>query len=90
MRGARNVRLSSFSDSSRPSPENSIAGVMLGFLTPTEAADGTPLCVEELTGAAGDVWLMDLCCLHSVATNAGDAPRLMLGTGLHHFGKRSA
>lgn len=42
------------------------------------AQDGDiELQVIELTGAPGDVWLMDLRVLHSLSPNATDQPRLM-------------
>lgn len=36
------------------------------------------VCVVEMTGAAGDVYFMDLRILHNVAPNARPKPRLML------------
>lgn len=36
------------------------------------------LKVVELTGKPGDVWVMDLRVLHSVAPNAADRPRIMV------------
>ena len=44
---------------------------------PTGVVDGVPLRVVELTGAPGDVWLVDLLALHAGAPNAADRPRLM-------------
>jgi hypothetical protein len=44
---------------------------------PSGAVGDVPLEVMELTGAPGDVWLMDLRVLHSAAPNAADRPRLM-------------
>ena len=39
--------------------------------------DGGELEVVEMTGAAGDAWLMDLRLLHSAAPNAAPTPRMM-------------
>lgn len=36
------------------------------------------LSVTELTGQPGDVWLMDMRCLHTLAPNAAQTPRIML------------
>jgi hypothetical protein len=43
---------------------------------PTRDGD-VELQVIELTGAPGDVWLMDLRVLHSLSPNTADRPRLM-------------
>ena len=43
-----------------------------------EKVDGVPLEVVELTGAPGDVWLMDLWVLHTRCPNESAEPRLML------------
>jgi hypothetical protein len=44
----------------------------------TEAdVDGLPVRVVELTGCAGDAYLTHAWVLHSIATNASDAPRMM-------------
>ena len=48
------------------------------LLSPTPDGEGEGvLQVVELTGVPGDVWLMDLRMLHSLAPNASDKPRLM-------------
>jgi hypothetical protein len=39
--------------------------------------DGLPVRVVELTGRAGDVDLTHPWILHSIASNATDAPRIM-------------
>jgi|HubBroStandDraft_5_1064220.scaffolds.fasta_scaffold125927_1 hypothetical protein len=44
---------------------------------PKGAVGDVPLEVVELTGAPGDVWLVDLRVLHSASPNAADRPRLM-------------
>ena len=45
---------------------------------PFGEADGVPIEVVELTGAPGDLWLMDMRALHTAAPNASRAPRLMM------------
>ena len=40
--------------------------------------DGVPLRVEEITGEAGDVFLMHPHALHGMASNVLDSPRLAL------------
>jgi ectoine hydroxylase-related dioxygenase (phytanoyl-CoA dioxygenase family) len=45
---------------------------------PLGEADGVPIEVVELTGAPGDLWLMDIRALHTAAPNASTAPRLMM------------
>lgn len=45
--------------------------------------DGTDLALAELTGDAGDAFLMHPRLLHAVAPNAVDGPRLMLLQFLH-------
>ncbi len=40
--------------------------------------EGIPVGVVELTGEPGDVWIMDMRCLHTVAPNATAHPRVML------------
>jgi hypothetical protein len=44
---------------------------------PVGAVGDVPLRVVEMTGAPGDVWLVDLRVLHSAAPNAAERPRLM-------------
>jgi hypothetical protein len=48
------------------------------FLDEVYVSDGIPLRVVELTGAAGDVVLMDPRCLHTVSANAGRRARLQM------------
>lgn len=48
------------------------------FLDEGYVSDGIPLRVVELTGAAGDVVLMDPRCLHTVSANAGSRARLQM------------
>ena len=45
---------------------------------PLGEAYGVPIEVVELTGAPGDLWLMDMRALHTAAPNASAAPRLMM------------
>jgi len=45
---------------------------------PLGEADGVPIEVVELTGAPGDLWLMDMRALHTASPNASKAPRLMM------------
>lgn len=45
---------------------------------PSGAVANWPLRLVELTGAPGDVWLMDLRTFHSASQNAADVPRVML------------
>lgn len=45
---------------------------------PLGEADGVPIEAVELTGAPGDLWLMDMRALHTAAPNASDTPRLMM------------
>jgi ectoine hydroxylase-related dioxygenase (phytanoyl-CoA dioxygenase family) len=45
---------------------------------PAGAVDNWPLRVVEMTGAPGDVWLMDLRTFHSASPNAAEVPRLMV------------
>jgi len=48
------------------------------FLDRVYVSDGVPLRVVELTGAAGDVVLMDPRCLHTVSANSGPRARLQM------------
>lgn len=43
-----------------------------------EDAGGVPVRVRELTGEPGDVWLMDMRSLHTIAPNSGSTPRIMV------------
>jgi hypothetical protein len=45
---------------------------------PLGEADGVPIEVVELTGAPGDLWLMDMRALHTAAPNASREPRVMM------------
>jgi ectoine hydroxylase-related dioxygenase (phytanoyl-CoA dioxygenase family) len=45
---------------------------------PAGAVENLPLRLVEMTGAPGDVWLMDLRTFHSASPNAADVPRVML------------
>ncbi len=47
------------------------------YLESSMQENGVDLQVVELTGAPGDVWLMDLRLLHSLAPNTSAQPRLM-------------
>ncbi len=49
-----------------------------GEMPPAGAACGKPVKVVELTGAPGDVWLMDLRALHSASMNTSSRPRVMV------------
>jgi Phytanoyl-CoA dioxygenase (PhyH) len=44
----------------------------------TGAVDNVQLQIVEMTGAPGDVWLMDLRVLHVGSPNAAERPRMML------------
>jgi hypothetical protein len=44
----------------------------------TGTVGDAPLRVVEMTGAPGDVWLMDLRVLHTAAPNIAERPRVML------------
>ena len=44
----------------------------------TGEADGVPVHVGEMTGRAGDVYVMDPMTLHAMTPNVSDAPRMML------------
>lgn len=53
------------------------------FLTESGSAQDpdageVPLRVVELSGRPGDVYLTDMCLLHTLAPNATDKPRVML------------
>jgi hypothetical protein len=45
--------------------------------------DGVPVRVVELTGAPGDVVLMHLGIMHSLAPNHRATPRIMLGQQIY-------
>jgi len=48
------------------------------FMAQEGQAGGVPVHVGEMTGAAGDAYLMDPMMLHGTMPNAGSTPRLML------------
>ena len=48
------------------------------FMTKTGKAGNVELQVEELYGEPGDVYLVDMSTLHTVAPNADPVPRIML------------
>lgn len=52
------------------------------FIDRVECDDGIALQVVELTGSAGDVFLLHPLTMHTAAPNAGPAPRLMLSGGV--------
>jgi ectoine hydroxylase-related dioxygenase (phytanoyl-CoA dioxygenase family) len=47
-----------------------------------EIHDGIALQVVELSGSAGDVFLLHPLTMHAAAPNAGSAPRFMLSGGV--------
>ncbi len=47
------------------------------FLDQPVVLDGVEVCVTEVTGRAGDVFVMHSDCFHAVASNASSVPRLM-------------
>lgn len=53
-------------------------GRIARFMHEGAAVDGIDLRVEEITGEAGDVFLMHTGVLHAAAANCRSAPRLML------------
>ena len=52
------------------------------FMNSVERTGDIPLQVVELTGSAGDVFLLHPLTLHAAAPNAGSAPRFMLSGGI--------
>ena len=48
------------------------------LLETSETVDGVEVQVVEFTGEPGDVWLMDMRLLHTLAPNPSPAPRLMV------------
>jgi len=54
------------------------AGEWAGDGLPKARIGGVELEVMELTGAPGDVWLVDLRLLHTAAPNARERPRMMV------------
>lgn len=52
------------------------------FMDRIEEDGGIPLQVAELTGSAGDVFLLHPLTMHAAAPNAGSAPRFMLSGGI--------
>lgn len=53
------------------------SGTLDGGDRPGGMVGDAPLQVVELTGAPGDVWLMDLRLLHTASPNATQQPRMM-------------
>ena len=47
------------------------------YLDQPVVLDGVELCMTEVTGQAGDVFIMHSDCFHAIATNARTVPRLM-------------
>lgn len=58
----------------RPNGEDRIAR----FMAEASDAGGVPVRVSEMTGRAGDAYVMDPLILHTTAPNASSTPRLML------------
>jgi hypothetical protein len=58
-----------------PGPQDRVAA----FLGRATELDGVPLRVHEMTGEAGDVYLLHPLLAHSAAANALDTPRVMRG-----------
>jgi hypothetical protein len=58
------------------------AGRMARFMDRAETDAGIGLQVVEMTGSAGDVYLLHPLTMHAAAPNAGTAPRLMLSGGV--------
>jgi hypothetical protein len=52
------------------------------FMAEHELGGGVTLQVVELTGTAGDVFLLHPLTIHAAAPNAGSAPRFMLSGGV--------
>jgi hypothetical protein len=52
------------------------------FMDRVEPDAGIPLQVAELTGSAGDVFLLHPLTMHAAAPNAGSAPRIILSGGV--------
>ena len=52
------------------------------FMGRVEADEDIPLQIVELTGAAGDVFLLHALTMHAAAPNAGTAPRFLLSGGI--------
>ena len=48
------------------------------LLESPETVDGVDVQIVEFTGEPGDVWLMDMRLLHTLAPNPSPAPRLMV------------
>ena len=47
------------------------------LLNDPTTVDGVELCVNEITGTPGDVYLMNSDCFHAIAPNARTIPRIM-------------
>jgi hypothetical protein len=52
------------------------------FMNSAERSGDISLQVTELTGSAGDVFLLDPLTMHAAAPNAGTAPRFLLSGGV--------
>lgn len=62
----------------RRSDETQQSGSRTGRLLGVPAmVDGVELCVTEITGTAGDVYVMNSDCFHAIAPNARTAARVM-------------
>ena len=58
-------------------PSDSSEDRVTRFLDQPVVLDGVEVCVTEVTGQAGDVFVMHSDCFHAIATNARSDPRLM-------------
>ncbi len=54
------------------------------FMTEGGDVDGLPVCVQEMTGEPGDVYLLHPLSAHTWAPNAGDTPRIMRSKMIVH------
>jgi ectoine hydroxylase-related dioxygenase (phytanoyl-CoA dioxygenase family) len=77
-----NSALQNFLGADQPPPARGKTGAQLGGretqVGPLGRAGEIEIEVVELTGKPGDVWLMDMRVLHTVAPNARSTPRVML------------
>jgi ectoine hydroxylase-related dioxygenase (phytanoyl-CoA dioxygenase family) len=60
------------------------------FMRKSGDADGVELRVVELTGAAGDAWLMHPLMLHALSPNCATTPRMVLSSTVHRAGVTSS
>lgn len=60
--------------STEPDPPGNRATRLLGVPT---TVDGVELCVTEVTGTSGDVYVMNSDCFHAIAPNARSVARVM-------------